>query len=125
MATDLDVALLENVEQPDLNPLGEVGQLVDGEDAPVDSRNQAVVQGQLVAQVAAFRDLDGVDLADQVGDGRVGGGQLLAVALGTVHPGDRRVVALLGHQVDGGPGDRAVRVVVDLGALDDGKPLVE
>jgi hypothetical protein len=34
-APDLDVALLEHVEQADLDPLGQVGQLVDGEDAPV------------------------------------------------------------------------------------------
>ena len=32
-AADLDVALLEDVEQADLDPLGEVGQLVDREDA--------------------------------------------------------------------------------------------
>ena len=33
VAADLDVALLEHVEQADLDALGEVGQLVDGEDA--------------------------------------------------------------------------------------------
>ena len=32
-AADLDVALLEDVEQADLDPLGQVGQLVDGDDA--------------------------------------------------------------------------------------------
>ena len=122
---DLHVALLEHVEQADLDPLGEVGQLVDGEDAPVDPRDEAVVQGQLVAEVAALGDLDRVDLADEVGDGGVGGGQLLAVALRAVHPGDRRVVAELVDQVDGEAGDRVVGVVVDLRAGDDGQPLVE
>ena len=43
-AADLDVALLEHVEQADLDPLGEVGQLVDRDDAAVGARDQAVVQ---------------------------------------------------------------------------------
>ncbi len=45
VAADLDVALLEHVEQRDLDPLGEVGQLVDAEDAAVGARDQAVVDG--------------------------------------------------------------------------------
>ena len=35
VAADLHVALLEHVEQADLDALGEVGELVDGEDAAV------------------------------------------------------------------------------------------
>ena len=50
VAADLDVALLEDVEQADLDPLGEVGQLVDREDAAVGARDQAVVDRQLVAR---------------------------------------------------------------------------
>jgi hypothetical protein len=38
VAAHLDVALLHHVEQRDLDPLGEVGQLVDGHDAPVGAR---------------------------------------------------------------------------------------
>ena len=114
VAPDLDVALLEHVEQAHLDALGQVGQLVDGEDAPVGAGHQAVVQRELVGQVAALGHLDRVDLADQVGDGRVGGGQLLAEAVVAVHPLDRRVVALLGDQVAGVPRHRVVRVVVDL-----------
>ena len=48
-AADLDVALLEDVEQADLDPLGEVGQLVDRDDAAVGARDEAVVERQLVA----------------------------------------------------------------------------
>ena len=57
-AADLDVALLEDVEQADLDPLGEVRQLVDREDAAVGPRDQAVVERQLVAEVAALGDPD-------------------------------------------------------------------
>ena len=81
VAADLHVALLEDVEQPDLDALGEVRQLVDREDAAVGARDEAVVDGELVAEVAPLGDPDGIDLADQVGDRCVGGGQLLAVAL--------------------------------------------
>ena len=80
VAPHLHVALLEHVEQADLDALGQVGQLVDGEDAPVGARHQAVVQGELVGQVAALGHLDRVDLADQIGDRRVRGGELLAEA---------------------------------------------
>ena len=80
VAPHLDVALLEHVEQADLDALGEVGQLVDGEDAAVGAGHEAVVQRELVGEVAALGHLDRVDLADEVGDRRVGRGQLLAEA---------------------------------------------
>ena len=99
VAAHLDVALLQHVEQAHLDPLGEVGELVDGEDAPVRAGHQAVVQGELVGEVATLGHLDRVDLADQVGDRGVGGGQLLAVAPTAVHPLDRRVVPVLGQEV--------------------------
>ncbi len=125
VAPDLYVAFLEDVEQPDLDALGEVGQLVDGEEAAVDAGDEAVVQRELVAQVAALGDLDRVDLADEVGDGGVGSGQLLAVALRAVHPVDRRGLTELVDAVEGEARDRVVGVVVDLGAGDDRCPLVE
>ena len=50
------------------------------EDAAIGARDEAVVDGRRVGQVAALGDLDRVDLADQVGDGDVGRGQLLGVA---------------------------------------------
>ncbi len=126
VAPDLDVALLEHVEQADLDALGQVGQLVDGEDAPVGAGHQAVVQGQLVGQVAALGHLDGVDLADQVGDRRVGRGQLLAEAVVAVHPGrsgcrrPRSATRSRAWRDTGWYG-----IVEDLGAGHDGQPLVE
>ena len=76
-------------------------------------------------EVAALGDLDRVDLADEVGDRRVGGGELLAEATVAVHPLDRGLVAALGEQHAGVLRDRVVRVVVDLAAGDDRHPLVE
>ena len=93
-AADLDVALLEHVEQADLDPLGEVGQLVDRDDAAVGARDEPVVEGQLVRQVAALGDLDRVDLADEVGDRDVGRRQLLGVAPVARQPVDGGVVAV-------------------------------
>ena len=125
VAPDLHVALLKHVEQAHLDALGEVGEFVDGEDAPVGAGHQPVVQGELVGEVAALGHLDGVDLADQVGDGGVGRGQLLAVAVAAVDPGDRGVVAVLGDQGSSVGGDGGVGVVVDLGAGHHRQPLVE
>ena len=125
VAAHLDVALLHDVEQRDLDALGEVGQLVDRHDAAVRARHEAVVDGLGVAQAAALGDLDGVDVADEVGDGGVRGGQLLGVALGAVPPGDRQVVALVGDAATARGRDRLAGVLADLGAGDHRGPLVE
>ena len=82
VALNLDVAFLHDVEQADLNFAGEIGQFVDGEDAAIGARQQAVVHGEFVAKVAAAAGgLDGIDVADDVGDGDVGRGQLFDVAM--------------------------------------------
>ncbi len=73
VAADLDVALLHHVEHRDLDPLGEVGQLVDRDDAAVAARDQAEVDGLRVAEAAALGHLHRVDVADQVGDARCPG----------------------------------------------------
>ena len=125
VAADLDVALLQHVEQGHLDPLGQVGQLVQAEDPAVGPRHQTVVHGLRVAEGAALSDLDRVDVADQVADRGVRRGQLLGVAVVAVPPGDRQVVAELGGQRPAADADRGVRVVVDLAAGDLGAPLVE
>ena len=84
------------------------------------------MDGQLVGEVAALGHLDRVDLADEVGDGDVGRGQLLAVAAVARDPRDRRrrrpprrrsCAARLA--------DRRERVVVDLAAGERRQLLVE
>src|SRR5207248_4094644 len=125
VATDLDVALLHHVEQRDLDALGEVGQLVDGDDPAVRPRHQAEVDGLGVAEAAAFGDLHRVDVADQVAYRCVRRGELFGVALAAVAPGDREVVAEFGGAADGRGRDRLQRVFAELGALDDRRPFVE
>src|SRR5580704_11435332 len=125
VTADADVALLKNVEQGHLDPLGQVGKLVQAEHAPVRPRQQAEVDRLGVAQRPALRDLDRVDVADQVAHAGVRGRKLLDVPVVPVLPGDRQVVALLGGQPAAPGADRSVRVVVDLAAFDCGRPLVE
>jgi hypothetical protein len=55
VALNLHVAFLHDVEQAHLDLAGQVGQFVDGEDAAVGARQQAVVHGQLVADVLPAR----------------------------------------------------------------------
>src|SRR5262249_2865251 len=43
VAFDLHISFLHDVEEANLNFAGEIGKLIDGEDAPVGSREQAVV----------------------------------------------------------------------------------
>ena len=86
VAADLDVALLHHVEHRDLDPLGEVGQLVDRHDAAVRARDQPEVDGLGVTEAAALGHLHRVHVADQVGHAGVGRGQLLGVPLVAVAP---------------------------------------
>ena len=126
VALNLDVAFLHDVEEGDLNFAGEVGDFVDGEDAAVGAGKQAVVHGELGAElVAGAGGLDGVDVADEVGDGDVGGGELFDVALAGGHPGDGGVVAEGGDEVAGEFGEGRVGVVAELGAGDVGAVGVE
>ena len=87
--------------------------------------HQPVVHGLRITQGAALGHLDRVDVADQVADRGVRGGQLLGVAVVAVPPADRQVVAVLGGQSAAADADRRVRVVVDLASGDLGAPLVE
>jgi hypothetical protein len=83
------------------------------------------VNGLRIAEGAALGNLDRVDVADQVADAGVRRGQLLAVPLGPVQPGDRQQVAGLLDQPAGGRGERQVRVFAQLRAGDVRRPLVE
>src|SRR6185437_3597363 len=123
---NLDVALLHDVEESHLDLAGEIGKFVDGEDAAVGARQQAVVHSELAAElVAGARGLDGIDIADEVGDGDVRRGELFDVALDGRHPGDGRVVAERGDEVAGELAQRSVGVVAQLGAGDVGRAGVE
>ena len=51
VALNLHVAFLHDVEERDLDFAGEVGELVDGEDAAVGAGQQAVVHGEFGAEV--------------------------------------------------------------------------
>ena len=83
------------------------------------------MHGLGVAEGPAFRDLDRVDVTDEVTDAGVGRGQLLAVPVASVHPRDRYVVAELLDLAATPHRDRRERVLVDLRAGDDRRPLVE
>src|SRR5205823_7017830 len=100
IAFDLDVAFLHDVEQSHLDLPGEIGQLVEGEHAAVRPWQQPEMHRQLVGEeVAAPGRLDRVHVPDDVGDGDVRGRELLDVARVARQPGDRRAVAVLGHDL--------------------------
>ncbi len=126
IALDLDVAFLQDVEQPHLNLARQIGQLVDREDAAVRARQQAVVHRQLVGEVQArLRRLDRIDVADHVGDRDVGRRQLLDESRLARQPADRHPVAFLRDAGAARAADRRQRIVVDLAARHDRDLLVE
>ena len=80
----------------------------------------------LVAEIELLaHGLDGIDVADEVGDGHVGGGELLLVAARAVDPGDGGVVAEALDERARMLRDGGKRIVVDGRSLDDGHPFVE
>ena len=96
VALNLDVAFLQDVEEPDLNLARQIGKLVDREEPAIGARQQAVVNRLLVAELeAAACRLDRIDVANQVGNRHVGRCQLLDVAQVAMQPGHRQVVARL------------------------------
>jgi len=118
VALDLDVLLLHQVEEPDLHLLGEIGELVDREDAAVGPRDESIVDRLLVGEVAALGHLHRVDLADQVGHRHVGSGELLPVPVLGSDPGDRQRVTLHCQPPAARPADRVERRIVDWAAVD-------
>ena len=126
VALNLHVAFLHDVEERDLDFAGEVGQLVDGEDAAVGAGQQAVVHGEFAGEIlAAARGLDGVEVADEVGHGDVGRGELFDVAVVAADPGDGGGVAALGDEVAAALAERVVGVVANFAAGDVGHVFVE
>src|SRR5581483_4494459 len=125
VAADLDIALFHDVQQAHLDALGQVGQLVQAEDAAVRARQQPVMDRQLVRQVAPLGDLDRIDLPDEVGDSDVGRRELLAVAAVARQPGDLSEVVVLRNLLPARLADRLVGIVVDVAAGDDRGLLVQ
>ena len=123
---DLDVALLHDVEESHLDLARQIRQFIDGEDAAIGARQQAVVDRQFVRYVlAAARRLDRVYVADHIRDGDVGGGQFLHVALLAAQPGYGRLLGALGDQVPAPAADRSIGAVVNLTALHVRKILIQ
>ena len=126
IALDLDVSFLHDVEQADLHLAGEIGQLIQREDASVRAGQHAVVNGQLVGEeVSTARGLDRIEIADEVRDRHVRGGQLLDVATVLADPRDRCVVACLIEKIAREFRDRRERIVVHLAARDNWNRIVE
>ena len=126
VALDLDVPFLQDVEQADLDLAGEVGQLVDREDAAVRPRQQAVVHRQLVGELQGGTGrLDRIEVADHVGDRHVGRGELLDVARVARQPGDGKAVAFRADARAARGTERRQRIVVDLAARHDRDRFIE
>ena len=81
---------------------------------------------QLVTEdVPAARGLDGIEIADNVGDGDVRRRQLLDVTLIGIEPRDRCIVSGFVEKTFSVLGDRSERIVVDFTAGDDRQRWIE
>ena len=110
---------MHDVEQSDLDLAGEVGEFVDGKNTAIGARQQAVVNGQFIGEVAsATRSPDRVNVANNVRDGNVGSGEFFHVALVSWKPGDGRVVAFSGQAFAASAADGPQRVVINLASGD-------
>src|SRR5260370_37129622 len=84
------------------------------------------MHGKLVGEIlAAASRLNGVDIADHVGDGNVRGSQFLDVALVGGEPGNGSLFTQFVDQIAAAPADGMVRVIANLATGDVGNGLVE
>ena len=111
---DLHVAFLQDVEQRHLDPLRQIGKLVDRDDAPVGPGDESEMDRELVGEVAALGHTNGVHVADEVGHGDVRRRELLGVPSVAREPRDRHVVAVFHDASPALRTDGPVRVLVDL-----------
>ena len=115
VALNLHIAFLHDVEQSDLNLSRQIRQFVDGEDAAIGARQQAVVNRHFARQlVSAPRRFDGIDVTNQIRDGDIGRRQLFHVAIIRREISNGRTVAEARDFVAAAPANRCIRVVVDL-----------
>src|SRR4029077_3643278 len=89
------------------------------------TRDHAVVDRELIREVPSLGHPDRVDVADQIRNGRVGGRELLAVALVRREPGDRCGVTFGRDQITAASADRTERMIVHLAAGDGRDGLVK
>ena len=79
------------------------------------------MHGELVTEdVSPAGSLDGIEVANDVGDRNVGSGELLDVALIGVEPRDRCVITGFVEKILSVLRDRSERIVVHFAAGDDG-----
>src|ERR1700733_11900343 len=115
VAFNLDVAFLHDIEQTDLNLAREVRQFVDRENAAVRARQQAVVNGQFIRQVASTACRPNrIDVADDVGDRYVRSRELLDETQVARHPRDRSRIAFCGDLFFASAAERRERIVINL-----------
>src|SRR3989454_7067993 len=126
IALNLNVAFLHDVEEADLDFSGKVGELIDGKDAAIGAREQAVVDGEFVGEVAsAASGADGIDVADDVGHGDVGCGEVFDEAILAGHSGEGGVVAVGGDFFAASAADGFQGIIVDFAASNDGNLLIQ
>ncbi len=75
--------------------------------------------------MSAASGFDGVDVADQVGNGHVGRGELFHVAVFRSEPRNRRAFTALGKQIAASAANRRVGVVVNFASGDVGHLRIE
>jgi hypothetical protein len=125
VAADLHVALFEHVEESHLDARGEVGQLVDREDAAVGARHETIMYRFLIGKITPFGHFDRIDFTHQIGNGNIGGCQFFAVSGIAIDPLNRRVIAQLLKLFATGTANRMVRIVVDFTALNDWNAFIQ
>src|SRR4029077_8152932 len=114
VALNLDVLLFHQVEQPHLNFLGQVGQLVDRENPAIGARDKSVMDSLLVSEIATLRNLNRIDLANKIRHRDIRRREFFRITSVAMEPNYFRRVALLRSQLHASTAYWRERVVKDL-----------
>ena len=126
VSLNLNVAFLHDIKQAHLDLACKIRQFVNGENSTIGARKQPIVHAQFAADgVSSLCSFDGIDIADDIGDGNVGRGELFDIAVLFRPVIDPSVVSHFFHQIPAPPADRTERIVVDLAPFDHRYNIVE
>ena len=116
---NLHVAFLHDVEKADLNFSGKIGQFIDRKNAAISARQKTIMHGQFAGQfMAAASCFDGINIANQIGNGHIWRGQFLDVTLLGREISNCRAVSAFGNQFLAAAANRRIRIVVDFASGD-------
>src|SRR4030042_79564 len=97
---NFNVSFLQDVEKADLNLLRQFRKLIYGKNPPVGARDQSEMDGAFIGQIPALRDLDWIDLSNDIRNGHIRRSQFFGIPVFPLDPCERCVETIFRYNFD-------------------------